>query len=938
MIRLLSWMWRWSWAVTVPITVTFLYWTDQTWSRFHTFGVLHRSTTENIRLLTTGEREANKLINQGVFEIMGKGGRGSLTSDDLRLISLFVDEGKLARLNKHLPHSGFQEVKGKIWNGTESIDCKLRYRGDHAHHWAFAKKSWRVKTDRSNLFEGLRKFNLINPKFAPQINNYFGYKLASKMGLIAPRCEMVQLAINGKMQGVHVLVEQLEELTLRQNGYMPGDLYSGELVATDQVPGSYRHSVFEHPERWNKVASNNHYDLDSIDPLQKLAKLCVAQPSEDSQRELTSILNLKAWARFSVYETVTQCFHFDEVHNWRLYYDANRMHFVPIIWDPIAAQPGWQPRAQGRTLVDIVGSRLHALLYQNAEFLRARNEAMREFFDSGMDREYFKIVDDIFKRMHNALKHDVYRQPSSLEEILQSTKTMRRSMEYILTDLRRKYLDRADGTRFDTLEGGICVEVSGRSTVKELRVTFDPPLTKVPTVRVRYSMDGKQHDVDVTMACSVSGTILSLRLGLLAELVSRLNWNGNPMKNHQKVSHPTYYEIAFPDLVKPWTIREIRCDRGNGFQAVVRAKKGQIKKRPIGSLFLALKTQELQPALLLNAQKPIEITKNYEVHSNVIIAPGTRFVMHPGASIRFWGRVHAHGTKEQPILFTPKHQDQEPWGVVALQGPRTSDSVFEHCRFERGSGWKTPYFEYSAMFSVHDSNKVLIKDTIFKNSQVVDDMVHTVYSEIEFRSCHFINSLMDALDMDISHGKVINCVFRNSGNDALDLMTSKVVVERTALYDSGDKGISVGENTTLLTTSTKFVRCLIGIESKDSSQAYVYNSVFDSNKTWAINAFKKNWRYGDGGYVSVYNSQFLNTQGSLNADKNSGVFLENSYLDKPVRTTNRLRLGKLNDIGNGKKRQARKAPPIAMPAALKPIDQLMRPHFAKIMVKRRGFE
>jgi hypothetical protein len=139
-------------------------------------------------------------------------------------------------------------------------------------------------------------------------------------------------------------------------------------------------------------------------------------------------------------------------------------------------------------------------------------------------------------------------------------------------------------------------------------------------------------------------------------------------------------------------------------------------------------------------------------------------------------------------------------------------------------------------------------------------------------------------------------------------------------------------------TSTKFVRCLIGIESKDSSQAYVYNSVFDSNKTWAINAFKKNWRYGDGGYVSVYNSQFLNTQGSLNADKNSGVFLENSYLDKPVRTTNRLRLGKLNDIGNGKKRQARKAPPIAMPAALKPIDQLMRPHFAKIMVKRRGFE
>ena len=255
MTALFASIWRWSWTVTVPVAVTFLYWADQTWSRFYTFGVLHQSTTVDVRLLSTGSREANKLINHGLLEISGKGGRSSLKPGDLRLISLFVDEARLAKLNGHLPHSGFQEVKGKIWSDNEPIECRVRYRGDHAHHWAFAKKSWRIKTGRSKLFEGLRKFNLINPKFAPQINNYFGYKLATEMGLIAPRSEMVQVAINGKLQGVHVLVEQLEELTLRQNGYMPGDLYSGELVAADQVPGSYRHSVFEHPECWSKVSS-----------------------------------------------------------------------------------------------------------------------------------------------------------------------------------------------------------------------------------------------------------------------------------------------------------------------------------------------------------------------------------------------------------------------------------------------------------------------------------------------------------------------------------------------------------------------------------------------------------------------------------------------------------------------------------------------------------
>ena len=97
--------------------------------------------------------------------------------------------------------------------------------------------------------------------------------------------------------------------------------------------------------------------------------------------------------------------------------------------------------------------------------------------------------------------------------------------------------------------------------------------------------------------------------------------------------------------------------------------------------------------------------------------------------------------------------------------------------------------------------------------------------------------------MDISRGKVIDCEFIESGNDSLDLMTAKVVVNRTKILDAGDKGISVGEGSTLLVTESQFVRCFIGIEAKDTSRAFVYNSLFDDNKL-IVNAYKKNWRYG----------------------------------------------------------------------------------------------
>lgn len=932
---LLGAVWRWSWLITVPIAVVFIYWADRTWDRYWTFGVKYDSAPVMIHLHNTGANEANHLINRGVFELVGKGGRSAVGPSDLRLISLFITESQLAKLNRNLPHSGFREVKGKIWHGEGPIDCKLRYRGDYAPHWAFAKKSWRVKTSQDGLFEGMRKFNLISPKYPAQISNYLGYKLAKKLNLIAPRCEMVQVAVNGKLKGVHLLVEQIEELTLRRNGYMPGDIYRGELIAKDAFAGAYRHSVFEHPELWDKVSINNHYPLESKAPLEKLMKLCVAQPSETTQNDLLTMLDVEAWARFSVFETLTQSFHFDEAHNWRLFYDSNRIRFVPIVWDPIAVQPDWSPNQPGQTLVDVVGSRLHELLYQNAEFLRARHRVMNEFFESGMDKEYLKIADVIMKRMWHAIENDVNRRPAKLDQIFRSAWLMRQSMTVILADLRKTYIEKSGSVRFDLIDGGICIEVDGRRPVDQIHIAFRRPLAQVPSVRVRYTMDGTDRDIEVSAASSVSGSILTMNLGLLAQLVSRIDWNGDPMRNHQKSCLPAYYEIVFPGLPHPMNIREIRCNRGSGLEVVAQAP-GKLRKRPIRGMFAAVKSVMQRPSLRIDGV--IEVTNTQEVPANVIIAPGTRFVMHPGASVRFWGRVIAKGTKQNPILFEPKDRNQKPWGAVVLQGKATTGSRFEHCHFDLGSGWKAPYFEYSAMFSVHDSGGVQVHNCNFQDSRVVDDMVHTVYSHVEFHRCQFNNSLMDALDMDICTGKVVNCTFRHSGNDSLDLMTSKIVVDGTAIYDSGDKGISVGENTILLATRLKMVRCFIGIEGKDSSQVYVINSLFDSSTQWAINAFKKNWRYGDGGHVFVHYSQFLNTRGGLNADKHSDVFIENSYLDKPFQSSGRLRIGDLNDIGNDKKRQARKSPRIVMPEALKSMESLARPHFSKIRIHRRGVE
>ena len=115
----------------------------------------------------------------------------------------------------------------------------------------------------------MRKFNLIVPKSDGQLHNYLGYQLAEMIGMVGPKSELVEVILNGKPYGLLVMVEQLEELPLRRNGLMPGDLYAGELLAKDAYSGISR-QVVEHPGLWEKISVNNHYPDESKEPLKRL--------------------------------------------------------------------------------------------------------------------------------------------------------------------------------------------------------------------------------------------------------------------------------------------------------------------------------------------------------------------------------------------------------------------------------------------------------------------------------------------------------------------------------------------------------------------------------------------------------------------------------------------------------------------------------------------
>ena len=106
----------------------------------------------------------------------------------------------------------------------------------------------------------------------------------------------------------------------------------------------------------------------------------------------------------------------------------------------------------------------------------------------------------------------------------------------------------------------------------------------------------------------------------------------------------------------------------------------------------------------------------------------------------------------------------------------------------------------------------------------------------------------------------------NSGNDGIDFMESTANLDQIELISSGDKGISVGENSNINIKNSKFENNKFALASKDASKAIIENSIFGENEI-QLSVYKKNWRYGDSGSIEIKNSNFISLKNELISDE-----------------------------------------------------------------------
>ena len=287
----------------------------------------------------------------------------------------------------------------------------------------------------------------------------------------------------------------------------------------------------------------------------------------------------------------------------------------------------------------------------------------------------------------------------------------------------------------------------------------------------------------------------------------------------------------------------------------------------------------------------MKIEEDRVIRHPVVIAPGTEILMSPGVSLVFRDKLRVLGTKNLPVSVRPSVLNQ-PWGTVALVGPNTAGSTIKQLKVHGGSGDDIDGMRFVGMLSIHNTSDISIDNVHLKNNHVHDDMMHIVYvSNLKMINSSLSDAKSDGLDIDLSSAVILEGIsIVNSGNDAIDLMGSEVIISQSTIMNSGDKGISVGEGSRASVVDTHFERNVVGIEAKDGSKVQLLHSNLINNVT-QISAYKKNWRYGQGGHVDIRKSILKGRGGVVAIKKGSTLYVRDSIVIPPLPTKKRITTG-----------------------------------------------
>jgi len=798
-------------------------------------------------------------------------------------VKINITEKSLNKLLSNVPSSTKQYVKAEFLVNNVKRNIKLRYFGDNPANWMFHHKAFRVKTKKSELINRKRYFEY-KPSQRRVLDEYIAYKFAKQLGLLVTEARLVELFVNDKRSGIYIEKENLNESFLRRNKIMPVNLYKGEASRNSEHKIGLEMNLDENPGLWEKISILNSVKMDDYNDLNDFSiNVRKAESSNKNLKNLLKFENKDLLARTAILKILLNAGINDHSHNRRILIDvwSGKKHIIPHDFDYNREEINEEVFR-----LDKCWTRLFCVLNQSSEFLEVKYNLLYKII-----REE-KIFDKIIADLENLKKNYLISQETDLGVIFRKNILVREytgpeneeSFNQLIVSLKKRekkiisILEKNVKSSWKKNDKGFDIIVHKSIPISNLILKFENE--KPNWIILDHNANQIIDEEDKYFYPNIDGDFkIDIKLFANRILVNHSKLNSLNLIETGKTKFTFFTENNIPP------------------SQLVTFNNFTKKKIPLVFKEYKSTTPSLHNKPILKYEKKTNLLKgNIFLKEDLIlneeteILEGTIFTLDEGVSVVYENKVIAIGSKEKPIIFR-KNPNSQNWGTIAFHGKKTDGSLFKNIIIENASGKSINGINYFASLSVHSAKNIKFDNILIKNNSKFDDMMHIIYSEnIQILNSNFLNAYKDSIDVDISK----NILFKNtniigSGNDGIDFMESTANLDQMVLISNGDKGISVGENSMISVSNSKFKNNKYGVVSKDSSKAIIEDSLFEDNMI-QLSAYQKNWRYGDSGNINIRNSKFLALENKIISDKKGKIKIFDSNIIGKINKTENVQI------------------------------------------------
>jgi len=734
-------------------------------------------------------------------------------------------------------------VSGSIQlNGKDvEIPAKFKLKGGIPQHYSnpFEKWSLKIKIKGDNSLFGMKFFSIMDPPSRNQLNEWFFHRLNKELGLISLRYKFIDVTINGQSKGLYAIEENMGNELLASNLRREGPIFGVDMdyvwETKNMSLGITRGYEYTRSEIKFFNEPNNKEDTESF----KRAKY-LFEGFLNGDLKTSKVFDVKQMATFLSILDLFGSTHAIRARNLKFYFNPITSRIEPIPYDQS------QIYSYRLSHTDLTG-RLYRHSFENFHLIGESYQVNMDNSDNKINRRYTTLLELLFSDKDFFVEYIRAQKIISNKDFLDNffinisyDQEIKRLNSYyprydftpekmILYDNQQKIRDflkyknalRAYINKYDKLKNELYLDLENN---------FHLPL-ELHSI----SLDGKIiyefHSNKILQAMSLSNGIKYNIIKI--DMPDTIRWDGILSKNFeikysilgnnnlvsvQMDNQPRYQQNYFKgDLITENVIKKDMYKEGKQFIKVDQSKK-QIKIKD-GKWTI---------------NKNIVFPSGYKVY----FSSGTIINLVNGANILSFSPLIVKGSFESPVIF--ESSDSSGGGIAVLQ---TADkSYFDYAVFSNLSSFSHNDWVLKGAINFYESD-IDIKNSKFINNRGGDDWVNIIGSEFHIINTEFVNSKMDALDIDFSNGEIKDTYYFNSGNDAIDLSGSQVEINNVIIDGAGDKGISAGEQSRVMLSNNQLTNTNVGIASKDMSRVYV-NNLKLSNIQVGLAAYQKKPEYG----------------------------------------------------------------------------------------------